>query len=83
VPPKRKAKPVPHVHNHKDGTVWARGELMDGVMTGSWEWFRKDGSRMRSGSFEAGDQVGDWTTYDRAGRAVKVTTMKPKRKDSK
>ena len=43
-------KPTAHEHFHKDGTLWARGELTDGVMTGYWEWFRRDGSRMRSGS---------------------------------
>ena len=65
-----------HEHFHKDGSLWARGELVDGVMTGYWEWFRKDGSLMRSGSFENGVKVGKWTTYDRTGRVVKVTTMK-------
>jgi hypothetical protein len=28
---------------------------------------------MRSGRFAHGEQVGEWTTYDRAGRAHKVT----------
>jgi len=69
-----------HVHYHKDSTVWAKGQLLGGVMTGYWEWFRKDGSRMRSGYFEAGEQVGEWTTYDKAGKVVKVTAMRPKRK---
>jgi antitoxin component YwqK of YwqJK toxin-antitoxin module len=53
--------------------------MVDGVMTGYWEWFRKDGSRMRSGYFEGGEQVGEWTTYDKSGKVVKVTTMKPKK----
>jgi antitoxin component YwqK of YwqJK toxin-antitoxin module len=44
-------------------------------MNGCWEWFRKDGSRMRSGSFKAGKQTGTWTTYDRKGRVFKVTEM--------
>jgi antitoxin component YwqK of YwqJK toxin-antitoxin module len=47
------------------------------VMVGYWEWFRKDGSRMRSGSFEKGVQVGKWTTYDRKGKVYKVTQMNP------
>ena len=42
------------------------------------EYFHKDGSKMRSGSFENGVHVGDWTTYDREGRVVKVTRMKAK-----
>jgi hypothetical protein len=50
----KKPKPEPHTHYHKDGSVWARGQTVDGVATGYWEWFRKDGVRMRSGHFEAG-----------------------------
>jgi antitoxin component YwqK of YwqJK toxin-antitoxin module len=46
------------------------------VMVGHWEWFRKDGTIMRSGSFENGRQVGEWTTYDAKGNVVKVTNMK-------
>ena len=38
----------------------------------SWEWFRKDGTIMRSGYFENGEQVGQWTTYDKNGKVVKV-----------
>lgn len=72
------AKPKAHIHYHKDGTVWAKGKLLNGVATGYWEWFRKDGVRMRSGYFEKGVQVGEWTTYDRKGAVYKVTTMKPK-----
>jgi antitoxin component YwqK of YwqJK toxin-antitoxin module len=49
-------------------------------MTGYWEWFRKDGTIMRSGNFDEGKQVGGWTTYDKNGRIVKVTTLKPKAK---
>ena len=31
---------------------------------------------MRSGHFDAGRQVGEWTTYDHAGAVYKVTRMK-------
>lgn len=71
-----RAKTVPHVHYHKDGTVWAKGQMRDGEMHGYWEWFRKDGVIMRSGHFEGGAQTGEWTTYDKAGRVHKVTQMK-------
>jgi hypothetical protein len=47
-------------------------------MAGYWEWFRKDGSKMRSGHFEAGEQVGEWITYDRQSQVYKVTNMKRK-----
>lgn len=68
-----------YVHYHKDGSVWARGQTVDGIATGYWEWFRKDGVRMRSGYFEAGEQVGRWTTYDRNGKVYKVTDMTRKK----
>lgn len=66
----------PYRHYHKDGSLWAAGQLSDGKPEGYWEWFRKDGTRLRSGHFMAGDQVGEWTTYDRAGKPYKVTTIK-------
>jgi hypothetical protein len=50
---KAQAKATPHVHYHKDGTAWAEGQLVEGVPTGYWGWFRKDGVRMRSGYFDA------------------------------
>jgi antitoxin component YwqK of YwqJK toxin-antitoxin module len=31
---------------------------------------------MRSGYFENGKQVGEWTTYDTSGKPFKVTKMK-------
>jgi antitoxin component YwqK of YwqJK toxin-antitoxin module len=52
--------------------------MTKGIMTGYWEWFRKDGSKMRSGNFENGKQVGEWITYDKNGRAIKVTNFKAK-----
>jgi hypothetical protein len=53
--------------------------MIDGVATGYWEWFRKDGVRMRSGHFESSAQMGQWTTFDKNGDVYKVTTMKPKK----
>ena len=51
---------------------------MNGVEVGYWGWFRKDGVRMRSGYFDAGQQTGEWTTYDKTGGIFRVTSMKPK-----
>jgi len=65
-----------HRRYHKDGSLWAVGPMRDGVPEGDWQWFRKDGTRLRSGRFEAGRQVGAWTTYDKAGAVYKVTVMK-------
>jgi antitoxin component YwqK of YwqJK toxin-antitoxin module len=64
------------IEHHKDGSMRARGHMLDDELHGYWEWFRKDGSRMRSGHFDKGKQVGEWTTYDSEGRIVKVTKMK-------
>jgi antitoxin component YwqK of YwqJK toxin-antitoxin module len=71
-------KPKPFTKSHRDGSLWAKGQTLDGVPTGYWEWYRKDGSRLRSGTFKAGEQVGEWTTYDAKGKVYKVTKMKPK-----
>jgi antitoxin component YwqK of YwqJK toxin-antitoxin module len=42
-------------------------------MHGEWRWYRTDGSLMRVGAFDRGQQVGVWRTYDRAGHIVKET----------
>ena len=68
----------PHIKYHRDGSLWAKGQTLNGVLTGYWEWFRKDGTKMRSGTFDKGQQVGEWTTYDKQGRVYKVTTIEPK-----
>jgi len=76
-------KPTPlkeHIQYHKDGSVWAKGQNLNGVPTGYWEWFRLDGTMMRSGHFENGEQTGEWITYDKNGKKYKVTNMKPKTK---
>jgi len=70
--PKAKA----FIKNHRDGSLWAKGQTLAGVPTGYWEWYRKDGTRMRSGYFKAGEQTGEWTTYDAKARVYKVTRMK-------
>lgn len=69
-----------HIVRHKDGSIWARGQMLGGIPTGYWEWFRKDGTKLRSGYFENGEQTGEWTTYDQKGEVYKVTQMKPKAK---
>ena len=65
-----------YVKLHNDGSIWAKGTMLDGQPEGYWEWFRKDGVRMRSGYFERGKQVGEWTSYDKKGKVYKVTRMK-------
>ena len=59
--------------HYDNGNVRFRGANVDGKMHGLWEFFRRDGSLMRSGSFDHGAQIGAWRTYDRTGRVLKET----------
>lgn len=59
---------------HANGqTVWSRGRVENGQPEGHWEWYRIDGTLKRSGSFAAGEPVGEWVTYDAEGRPYKTT----------
>jgi antitoxin component YwqK of YwqJK toxin-antitoxin module len=68
-------KAAPHVEHYDNGEVKLRGSYLDGEMHGPWEFFRRDGSMMRSGTFDRGKQVGIWRTHDRSGRVVKETSF--------
>jgi antitoxin component YwqK of YwqJK toxin-antitoxin module len=68
-----------HIQRHKDGSIWAKGTMLHGVPDGYWEWFRKDGTKLRSGHFQTGKQVGEWTTYDNAGKVYKITSFDKKK----
>lgn len=74
--PSKKPAKQKYVKHHNDGSIWAKGSTVDGQLDGYFEWFRKDGTKMRSGYFSKGKQVGEWTTYDKEGAVVKVTLMK-------
>jgi antitoxin component YwqK of YwqJK toxin-antitoxin module len=67
--------PEPFTQLHRDGSLWARGFMLNGRETGYWEWFRKSGTLMRSGTFHEGRQVGEWITYDKSGAPYKSTDM--------
>lgn len=67
------SKPVPEISYYPTGAVRYAGFLLDGASHGAWEFFRLDGSTMRTGSFRKGEQVGIWRTFDRSGRLVKET----------
>lgn len=67
-----------HIQYHKDGSIWAKGQMLGDEMHGYWEWYRKDGVIMRSGYFDKNVQIGEWTTYDKEGKVHKVTKMKVK-----
>ena len=71
-------KPQSYTKHHTDGSVWARGHLLNGKPEGYFVWYRKDGTKLRSGNFRRGQQIGKWTTYDQQGNAYKVTLFKTK-----
>jgi antitoxin component YwqK of YwqJK toxin-antitoxin module len=58
---------------YDNGFLKHRGRIKNGEMHGAWEFFRRDGSPLRSGRFDRGDQVGLWTTFDRTGAPHRVT----------
>ncbi len=55
---------------YENGLARFKGDYLDGEMHGHWEFYRKDGSLMRSGEFDSGKQVGIWKTFDRSGAQV-------------
>jgi antitoxin component YwqK of YwqJK toxin-antitoxin module len=65
------SRATPDIAHYADGGIRYRGFQLDGQMHGAWEFFRKDGSVMRSGEFDRGEQVGVWRTFDRNGKVVK------------
>lgn len=60
---------------YDNGRLEYRGKRRKEQMHGDWQWWRRDGSLMRTGSFKDGAQVGVWRTYDRNGGLVKETTF--------
>ncbi|GAB3355860.1 hypothetical protein GCM10027300_24590 [Modestobacter lapidis] len=42
-----------HVERHRDGSIRVRGRVVDGRPDGYREWFRLDGTVLRSGSYAA------------------------------
>jgi len=61
---------------YDNGLPRFKGAYLDGLMHGYWEFYRKDGSLMRSGNFDRDQQVGVWKTFDRDGKLVKETKFK-------
>ncbi len=66
-------EPVPETLYYPNGKVKMTGFRLDGELHGAWEWYRTDGSVMRTGQFDRGRQIGIWRTFDRSGRLVKET----------
>ena len=55
---------------YENGLPRFKGDYLNGEMHGAWEFYRKDGSLMRSGEFNEGVQIGIWRTFDRLGKLV-------------
>lgn len=55
---------------YPNGFLKYRGRMKNDAMHGKWEWYRKDGSLMRTGEFRAGQQRGTWTTFASDGKVV-------------
>ena len=72
----KRVKKEKFVELHNNGSLWAKGSLLNGEPEGLFKWYRKDGTLMRMGSFKKGKQVGTWTTFNKNGGVVKITKMK-------
>jgi len=55
---------------YENGLPRFSGDYLDGEMHGPWEFFRKDGTLMRTGEFNQGKQTGIWRTFDRSGKLI-------------
>ena len=50
---------------YDNGHLKSKGKNKDGLMHGQWEFYRRDGSLMRSGKLSKGEPVGNWETFVR------------------
>lgn len=50
---------------YDNGFLKAKGKYREGQMHGYWEFYRRDGSIMRSGKLSHDQPIGEWTTYPR------------------
>lgn len=50
---------------YDNGHLKSKGKYKDGLMHGNWEFYRRDGSLMRSGKLDRGEPVGKWQTFVR------------------
>ena len=69
--------PAPFAEDYDNARPKMRGGHLDGEMHGEWTWYRRDGSVMRTGSFDRGRQVATWRTWDRGGNVIKETVFPP------
>lgn len=57
-------------HFYANGFLQSTGRMKDGLLHGTWSWYRKDGSLMRTGAFRHGEKSGTWHTYTADGQQV-------------
>lgn len=67
-----KPKPERFVKYYRDGSVWARGWILEDKPVGYWTFYRIDGTKLRTGYFRDGVEAGKWTYFDRVGNVQKV-----------
>ncbi|MEX2623936.1 MAG: hypothetical protein WD651_09410 [Acidimicrobiia bacterium] len=68
---------LPDNADYDHGGPKHRGFTLNGEMHGAWKFYRRDGSLMRSGEFDRGQQIGIWRTFDRSGAVVRETAFPP------
>ena len=68
-------------YHSNNKTIWSKGVIVDDQPHGYWQWYRKDGTLKRSGYFDHGRQIGEWTTYDSMGEVYKITNKDDNKKD--
>ena len=61
------------IEYYKNGGIKSKGHYKDFKMDGYWEFYRLDGSLMRTGTLIKGKQYGEWATYDKLGKLIKKT----------
>jgi uncharacterized protein YdhG (YjbR/CyaY superfamily) len=64
------------IEYYKNGGIKSKGHYKDSKMDGYWEFYRLDGSLMRTGTLLKGKQNGEWATYDKLGKLIKKTFFK-------
>ena len=64
---------APEVAYAANGNVNYRGGHLDAERHGPREFFRRDGSMLRTGAFDRGTQVGVWRWYDRESIVTRET----------
>jgi antitoxin component YwqK of YwqJK toxin-antitoxin module len=52
---------------YKNGQKKAEGPFVDGMMEGTWRFYRYDGALWQTGNFKNEQKHGRWTRYDREG----------------